>query len=114
MFQSISANAYGEFAANLSYPTAARVEISQPRWAGVQDFLAMLPEAVQSVDISLDAAATFLDDSGDEVSPDEVGEDCLQFQCYRFVRQGPERFAFYLVLAAKYHDSYVRYELTEA
>lgn len=114
MFQSSLAISSGEFAGNLSYPAAVRVAIPQPRWAGVQDFLAMLPEAVQSVDISLDAAATFLDDSGDDVSPDEAGEDCLQFQCYRFVRHGPERFAFYLVLAAKYHDSYVRYEMGEA
>lgn len=113
MFQSIMAVTAGEFVGNLSYPAVARVAMPQPRWAGVQDFLAMLPEAVQSVDISLDAKATFLDDDGDEVSPDEVGEDCLQFQCYRFVRQG-RQFAFYLVLAAKFHDSYVRYEMTEA
>ena len=114
MFQSTDASTYGEFADNLSYPASVRVQISPARWTDVQDFLVTLPEAILSVDITLDAEATFLDDSGKEVSPDEVGEDCLQFQCYRFVRQGTERFVFQLILAGKYHDSYVRYEMTEA
>ena len=113
MFQSTDASTYGEFADNLSYPASVRVHISPSCWADVQDFLVTLPEAILSVDITLDAEATFLDDDGDEVSPDEVGEDCLQFQCYRFVRQG-RQFAFYLVLVAKFHDSYVRYEMTKA
>lgn len=112
LFNSAFANSFGEFADNVSYPATAKVTMPATTWASAQALLASLPGTVQSLDISLDGNGTFLDD-GDEVDAAEYGEDCLQSQCYRFVRKSPTEWAFYLVLAAKHHDTYVRYGLVQ-
>lgn len=113
MFNSTVASSFGEFAGNLSYPAIVSVAMPAPTWVGTQALLASLPGTVQSLDISLDGCATFLDDDGAVVDADGYGEDCLQSQCCRFVRHSQTRWTFYLVLAAKHHDTFVKYELAQ-
>jgi hypothetical protein len=112
LFKSVFASSFGEFAGNVSFPDTAKVAMLVKGWADTQTLLASLPESILSVDIHLDGTDRFIDDGAEVDDVAEYSTDCLQFQCYRFVKYGTE-WTFYLVLAAKYHDTYVRYELAQ-
>ncbi len=111
-FRTLAANATGEFADNMTYPTSVQVTMTQTDWEATHAMLMALPATIISVDMQLNAQVSFLDAEGLETDPSDY-DDCPQFHCYRFVRHSAERFAFYLVLAAKYHDTFVKYELTQ-
>jgi hypothetical protein len=111
-FRTLAAHATGEFADNMTYPASVQVTMTQADWEATHAMLMALPETMISIDLRLPAQDSFLDAEGLETDPDDY-DDCPQFHCYRFVRHSAERFAFYLVLAAKYHDTFVKYELTQ-
>ncbi len=111
-FRTLAAHATGEFADNMTYPASVQVTMTQADWEATHAMLMALPETMISIDLRLHSQDTFLNADGLETDPDDY-DDCPQFHCYRFVRHSAERFAFYLVLAAKYHDTFVKYELTQ-
>ena len=111
-FRTLAANATGEFADNMTYPASVQVTMTQTDWETTHVMLMALPETMISIDLRLHSQDSFLDADGLETDPDDY-DDCPQFHCYRFVRHSAERFAFYLVQAAKYHDTFVKYELTQ-
>lgn len=110
-FRTLDTSVTGEFADNMTYPEKVRVTIPLRMWESVLSMLAGLHEAILSVDMRImNTQDVFLDADGLEVELEDC-EDNPQFQCYRFVRHSVERFTFHLVLAAKYHDTFVEYEL---
>lgn len=111
-FRTLAAHATGEFADNMTYPASVQVTMTQADWEATHAMLMALPETMISIDLRLHSQDSFLDADGLETDPDDY-DDCPQFHCYRFVRHSAERFAFYLVQAAKYHDTFVKYELTQ-
>lgn len=109
-FRSLFANATGEFACNMEYPAQARVCMEQREYDVLVAFLKTLPDSVMSLDMRLKASDDFFDEGGETVDPGDL-EDNPQFYCYRFDRRNADTFTFYLILEAKYHETYVAYEL---
>ncbi|HRJ52211.1 MAG TPA: hypothetical protein PLE99_05565 [Candidatus Thiothrix moscowensis] len=119
MFESISASAYGEFAGNLSYPSGCTLILENPVPApitseGMQALLASLPVNAQSLELQPSGLVEFWDADERVMDVGAYSEDCLQLHCYRFERHSASRWAFYVVLAAKHHDSFVKYEMVHA
>lgn len=115
-FRSVFASPTGEYAGNMSYPAQVRVTMPVLLATSIRQTVLGLPSYVQSLDLTPMASATevFMDEDGNTVDLDGCGEDFPELSCYRITRPYAGETTLHLVIRARYHDTFVAYELTNA